>query len=244
MDGENKEPKEYFERVGNDYWRVWDSLAKRDISNFELTLVGRILAEKPSLGRPLKVLEIGIGPGRVAKKILDFPVEYYGVDVSEKMLAVFKERFGSNPKVKELAVGDIGKETPFPKVKFDCIVAWRVLYYLENWPVVIEHLTTLLNPGGMMVISMLNSHSTAVLGKFFGGPLTGYYSNYSELQEFLKKNRFTEVKITGYARLPDVLYDWVNHPLSAKAVFLVENILRFFLGETFLARMFYVVARK
>lgn len=245
MKSENEEPKEYFGRLGSRYERVWGSLAKRAISNFELDLVGRVLAEQvASLGAHTKVLEIGVGTGRVAEKILRLPVDYYGVDVAAKMLAVFRKRFGSNPKVKELAVGDVGRGLPFEDIKFDGIVAWRVLYYLENWPEVLGRLAVRLNPGGVLVFSLLNSRSTAILGKFFGGPLRGYDTTYAELQEVLKKNHLTDVKITGYARLPDVIYDGVNHPLAVKIVFLVENVLRFFLGETLLARMFYVVARK
>lgn len=245
MDRENKEPEEYFNRLGSRYGRVWGSLAKKAISDFELDLVGRVLVEQAtSLGTPMKVLEVGVGTGRVAEKILEFPVDYYGVDVSAKMLAVFREKFGSNPKVKELIVGDVGRELPFDDVKFDGIMAWRVLYYLENWSEVMGRLAARLNPGGVLIFSMLNSRSTAILGKFFGGPLKGYYTTYAELQEVLKENRFTDVRITGYARLPDVVYDWGNNVILAAVILGVEKVLRVILGPTLLARMFYVAARR
>jgi SAM-dependent methyltransferase len=244
MESENEEPKEYFDRLGRCYERVWGSLAKKAISDFELNLVERVLAERSVLGMPAKVLEIGVGTGRVAEKILRFPVDYYGVDVAAKMLAVFRGRFGDNPKVKGLVVGNVGNVLPFAGVNFDVIVAWRVLYYLENWPEVIKRLAARLNPGGILVFSLLNRHSTAILGKFCGGPLRGYNTTYAELRGILRKNHFREVKITGYARLPDVIYDGADHPLLAQAVFFVENVLQFFLGETLWARMFYVVARR
>lgn len=244
MSIENEEAKNYFDRVGGEYLRVWDSLAKKKINSFELYFLARILSERASSVAPPNVLEIGIGPGRIAEQILKFDVTYYGADISVSMLNFFKEKFANNPRIKGLDVCNIGEGVPFRDLKFDCIVVWRVLYYLENWEKVIERLTTSLNPGGLLVFSMLNDRSTVILGKFFGGRLKGHNTNYGELRRVLKKNGFAEVRITGYARLPDVLYDWADTRFTSGLLILVERFLRIFLGETFFARMFYVVARK
>ena len=193
----------------------------------------------------IKILEVGIGPGRIANEILKYPVEYYGLDISNKMIEVFKKRFTGNGKVKKLIVADIALSEPYKNITFDCIVAMRIIYYSKNWKQVISKLTNKLQKGGTIIFCMLNRNSTALLGKLMGdGEIKGYYSTKNELTTILAENNLTCIRISGYARIPDLIYDLAKTKSSAKVVSVIEDFLRGLLGDTLGARMFYVVAKK
>ena len=227
-----------------DYFECWRSQAKQDINKFELNFINEILGQLSGENVMKRVLEIGIGPGRIAKEILKYTVEYYGVDISNKMIEVFRHNMNNENKIKELIVVDISHQIPFSELLFDIIVAIRVLYYNENWKEVISRFSAKIKPGGIFVFTMLNKRSTAILGALLKSGLVGYYTNKKELLSVLKENGFKNVELRGYARLPDVLYDFCRTKFSSNVLIFFERALRVILGKSFFSRMFYVVAKK
>jgi SAM-dependent methyltransferase len=108
------------------------------------------------LGRPLDVLEFGCGFGRHAAYLSSYPeVRYHGYDFSEKMLEPLRaepppslvpvnERLFSGPSV-GTAVGER---------KFDVVFTVSVLIHnpSEAVPALLQQMTDLLKPGGMLVL--------------------------------------------------------------------------------------------
>lgn len=240
----NNAVRSHYDQLQVNYLECWSSLAKQNISRFELNLISNAV-KQISPKKKIKVLEVGIGPGRIAQIILKYPVEYYALDISSKMVEVSKSKFRGNIKIKKIIEADISQENPFPKEKFDLIVAIRVLYYNKNWTEIISKLSNKLNAGGLLVFCILNRYSSAVLGKFINqDQLRGHYTNLGELKSILRTNHLKTITLEGYARLPDVIYDKCNSNLSAATVRIVEKISSIFLGKTLFMRMFYVIAQK
>lgn len=236
--------KDFYGGIGGDYLRVWDGAAKKDIDGFEAAHVRRCLEGVLSGGGRARVLEIGVGPGRIAKRVLEYDVDYYGIDVSEEMIKAFKGYVGDSPKIKGLRVCDVRTEEPFGAMRYDCIIAMRMLYYNRNWKEIIKRLAMRLNGGGVLIFSMLNRYSSAILAKLLKEDVKGYYASRREILAVLKDSGFTDVKMSGYARMPDVIYDACGSNFSARLLKGLEGMLRLSMGGTYLARMYYVAARK
>lgn len=241
----SEKTKQFYNQENKEYLRVWQSAAKQNISNFELSFVGNALDEiAKKRNTKISVLEIGVGPGRIAREILKRDVDYYGVDIADKMLDEFKQSF-SNDKIQKLEHCDVSDRTPFDSLNFDCLVAIRVFYYSANWQDIINRLARKINSGGRIIFTMPNKYSSAQMGKFLKNDyLTGHYTSISELKNILQNNGFTNIKIRGFARIPDVIYDWAKGKKAAQCLNAVEKILTFLLGKKFLMRMLYVSADK
>lgn len=237
--------RDYYDIEGKGYEKCWSSAAKQDISAFELAFVSRALADLGG-ARPLKVLELGFGTGRIAREILKQPnIEYYGLDISPVMLRHFQVQFLDNKQVKRVACFDFRQGTPFGGEKFDAIVASRTLYYNQNWREIIRKLAELLNNDGILIFSYLNKFSSAILGKIMEqGSLHGYYASRRQIGEALRQGGLSIKEITGYARALDVVYDWCRSRGAAALLRGVESVLRGLLGSLLFARMFYIVAQK
>jgi SAM-dependent methyltransferase len=236
--------KNYYNNLGKGYLNCWSSLAKRDVDNFERSFANKCLEKITSVEKPIKLLELGVGPGRIAREALKHNIEYYGVDISKEMIEAFKRKIGENAKIKQLAVSDISSENPFENIKFDCIIAMRMLYYSKNWPDIIEKLGQKMENDGTIIFSMLNKNSTAILGKLLRSDIVGYYTTEKELRGYLKKSGFDKIKIIGYARMPDVVYDACTNKVFSSMLIYFEKIIRLFLGNNFAARMLYVTASR
>lgn len=242
MNIDNSSVRNYYNDLNRSYLNCWESFAKKDIDRFEKNFIRNSLNLICNVKKNTKVLEIGFGPGRIAKEILKYNVEYYGMDISEEMLKSFEQTFGKEKKIKKLEVGDISRGAAFKGNNFDLIVAIRILYYNRNWKEIIGDLANKLEKGGIFVFCMPNKYSLSILGNLFG-QVKGNYTSLKELREVLEKNGL-RVKIKGYAKLSDIIYDICANDWLAKPLIALETILRKILGELFLSKMFYVEARR
>jgi SAM-dependent methyltransferase len=97
--------------------------------------------------RGKRVLEIGSGPGVTAEKIISGGAAYLlGVDVSEKFVALSKER--EKPGVMEFKVHDV--HAPL-EGRFDLVFGRAILHHVDFEKVLKRLYQENLNPGGSMV---------------------------------------------------------------------------------------------
>ena len=124
-------------------------------------------------------------------------------------------------------MADISQKDFFKKIKFDVIVVMRALYYLKNWPEVVERLSNKLKPGGVLIFCMLNSHSTAVLGRLTESVgVRGYFTSLKNLRKVLDFSDLDLIKLGGFARLPDIIYDFADGKYSSQLLLGTERVLR------------------
>jgi len=103
------------------------------------------------------VLDVGCGEGRLLQE-LGLKVNYTGVDFSNKLLAVAKERYqGKNYK---FITGDITKEDTWKNIgRFNKIYCVAVIHHLKNSKeqlYVLKKIRKHLNPGGKGYVSFWN----------------------------------------------------------------------------------------
>lgn len=106
----------------------------------------------------IKVLEIGVGTGNLAKRFLDKDYNIIGIDQSREMLNVAKEKY---PRLK-LRLGDF-LNIPYENNEFDVIVSTYAFHHLntEEKGISIKEMLRVLKDDGRIVIGDLMFESEA-----------------------------------------------------------------------------------
>jgi len=99
-----------------------------------------------------RVLEIGVGTGRIALPVAAAGCQVFGVDLSSEMLAALGQRLQKDKDLRiHLAQGDI-RALPFREGAFDGAMAVHVLHLVSDWAHVLEQVSRLVRPGGVLVL--------------------------------------------------------------------------------------------
>jgi len=97
-----------------------------------------------------RVLDVGVGPGFLAAEMareVGADGMVAGIDVSESMLALAKERDANL----DLRTGSAGS-IPYPDAGFDVAVSTQVLEYVADVPAALAELRRVVRPGGRILI--------------------------------------------------------------------------------------------
>lgn len=238
---------DYWNKRGATYSSAWQSKAKQRLSKLETGLIRRAIDSRQEDvgGEKLKTLDIGAGTGRISAAVLECDVEHYGTDISQTMVGLCRERFAGNPKVKEFRVHNILGPLPKEWGSFDLVTAMRVLSYTPEWREELKNIYEALNPGGILVCTFPNRHSSILLPRLLlQRELPGNEVTYRELKDALHEVGFSQVKIVGFSRLLDTFYDWCDSRISSGVLLGVEKFLGLLFGPTLFVRLFYVVCKK
>ena len=99
-----------------------------------------------------QILDAGCGPGKYAEILLAQGAQITGLDMSPKMIALAKER---NKSQGQFMVHDLSTPlTMFPDGAFDIVLSPLVLDYLPDWTLTIQEFYRVLQPKGLLVISV------------------------------------------------------------------------------------------
>lgn len=109
----------------------------------EAAMVEAVSAELRPSGR---VLEIGVGTGRIALPLQDAGVNMTGVDLSLPMLRRLVEK-GRVPVVQADAT-----RLPFADGSFDAAVSVHVLHLIPEWTIAVSELVRVVRPGGVLLV--------------------------------------------------------------------------------------------
>jgi ubiquinone/menaquinone biosynthesis C-methylase UbiE len=101
-------------------------------------------------------LEIGCGPGRLMRPLAEHFREIYGVDVSDEMIKLAKERLRNTPNAHPQVTS--GSDlSQFPDEKFDFVYSYAVFQHIPSRDVVLNYLREarrVLKPGGVLRCQM------------------------------------------------------------------------------------------
>lgn len=99
-----------------------------------------------------KVLDLGCGNGRMLELFINKKIDYYGLDVSEKLIAIAKQKYPD----KNFQVFD-GLKIPFADNYFDKIYCVAVLHHIPSVELREEFLKEarrVLKPGGKLILTV------------------------------------------------------------------------------------------
>jgi len=112
--------------------------------------IGRAIAAQ--LPEHARVLELGVGTGRIALPLASAGCEVYGVDLSSQMLAALSRRIAADSLAGiYLAQGDI-TALPFRERVFHGVIAVHVLHLVADWAGVLAQISRLVRPGGILLL--------------------------------------------------------------------------------------------
>lgn len=114
----------------------------------EETAVGALIARVGSLSPSSRVLEIGVGTGRIALPVAPRVGAYYGIDLSRGMMERLKAKHNGEPIY--VVEGDATR-LPYPDKAFDGAVAVHVFHLIPGWRDVLRELERVLKPGAPLV---------------------------------------------------------------------------------------------
>ena len=95
-----------------------------------------------------RVLEIGIGTGRITRPLAERGVRVAGIDIAPRMLAKLREQLAAGATPPDLAIGDV-TALPFAGGAFRAALAVHVLHLVSSWQRTLEELRRVLAPGGV-----------------------------------------------------------------------------------------------
>jgi ubiquinone/menaquinone biosynthesis C-methylase UbiE len=110
--------------------------------------VGAFIAHDAGLKTTDRVLEIGIGTGRIALPLAPHVGSISGIDISTQMMDRLRQK--QNGEVIYLAQGD-ALALPFPNASFDAIMITHVLHLVADVPGVLHELARVLKPSGKLL---------------------------------------------------------------------------------------------
>ncbi len=97
------------------------------------------------------LLDLGCGPGIMAKEILDLGWQYHGCDASKEMIDEAQARV----KGTSFSVGR-AEQINFPDNTFDVVVAMGLVEYRDDEHLALKEVRRVLRPGGRLLVSICN----------------------------------------------------------------------------------------
>lgn len=102
------------------------------------------------LGRNVKVLEVGIGTGRIAKPLLARGVRVFGLDLSRKMMARLIETLPPGISRPPLIEADAAR-LPLADGQFDAVLSVHVFHLIAHWRDALAETRRVLKRGGVFL---------------------------------------------------------------------------------------------
>lgn len=135
--------QEYYNRWASVYDWMWKRYTTKSLSVLKRWM-------KAAPGRTL--LDVGCGTGAFEQMLAeDYPgLEMVGVDISENMLTIAREKLASHPNVSFMQA--TASTLPFDDSRFDRVVSASALHYFEDPSAALAEMRRVLTPDGRLII--------------------------------------------------------------------------------------------
>ncbi len=101
-----------------------------------------------------KVLDVGCGPGMMARRLVEGKWNVFGLDMSPEMVRECRDDIGRSDRSAFLS-GRL-ESLPFKEGAFDAVLGMGVLEYVADTQGALAELARVTKPGGLLVVTMLN----------------------------------------------------------------------------------------
>lgn len=102
------------------------------------------------IGPGARVLEVGVGTGRIAKPLAAHGVRVIGVDLARQMLAQLRATLPAGQPGPGLVQGDVLR-LPLAAGGCDAVLSVHVFQLLSDWPAAVSEVRRVLRPGGVFL---------------------------------------------------------------------------------------------
>lgn len=108
--------------------------------------------------REKDVLEIGLGLGADHERFAAAGARLYGIDLTERAVAITRQRLESAGLASKLQVGD-AESLPFPNNTFDLVYSWGVIHHSPDTARAVSEIHRVLRPGGTCRVMVYHKYS-------------------------------------------------------------------------------------
>ena len=98
-----------------------------------------------------KILDFGIGTGRISLPLVRRGFSVTGVDISTKMMERLRAKLGPDAETLQLVQADIA-DLPLPDATFDVVLTVHVLHLVAEWRRALQEARRVLEPDGYFVM--------------------------------------------------------------------------------------------
>jgi len=141
---------EHFRRRGTDWWDPDEALWRRRFDDPTLRLLEKV--------RPGRLLEIGIGRGRLLERLALLAPKVCGVDVNPEFIAICRSRLEEKGLAVELIEASVDS-LPFGDRDFDAVVSVEAFMHFPDQRGALAEIARVLKPGGFLVMSFIDRAS-------------------------------------------------------------------------------------
>ena len=155
------------------------------------------------------ILDVGCGTGMFAQRLKKERFEVTGMDPSQKMLDIAKERFDGQ------IIKGSSDSLPFENEIFDCAVSIAVFHHIADEKKVfktISEMVRVVKNGGVIIIwdhNPLNPYWPVIMKKVPQDTGEERLIPAREIREDLLKNRIYKIKIFHKGFVPEFIPEWV-----------------------------------
>ncbi len=110
--------------------------------------VAALLVKTGGLTTSSRVLEIGVGTGRIALPVAPHLRAYYGIDLARPMLERLLAKRSAEPVY--VVEGDVTR-LPYPDAAFDAVIAVHVFHLIPAWRDVLREVARVMRPGALLL---------------------------------------------------------------------------------------------
>lgn len=140
------------------------SLKGQRVEKFHKLILDSFLVS--NLAKGARVLEVGCGTGRLLAELAWHDYRLHGIDASEGMLAIARERFTAAKAAVELEMADATRMR-FNDASFDAAYSILVVNLIPNYRRMFQEVARILKPGGLFVFNVPNLMSVYALGGLY-----------------------------------------------------------------------------
>lgn len=172
------------------------------------TLEGELARLAPSPISQRRALEIGCGPGRLMLPMSRHFGEIHGVDISERMVALARERLKGIPQAR-VHVTPNSDLAMFPEAFFDFVYSYTVFQHIPSRDVVLNYLREsrrVLKPGGILCCQLRGTPPMPTELEREAETWTGCHFSREDMIAFAREHDFQLVSLSGI----DTQYMWTS----------------------------------
>lgn len=97
-----------------------------------------------------RLLEIGVGTGRISRPLMERGVRVSGIDIAPRMMAKLREQLGSSHTQPDLLLAD-ATALPFRDASFPAVLTVHVLHLVSSWQGALAEIGRVLAAGGVFI---------------------------------------------------------------------------------------------
>lgn len=112
-------------------------------------LTEALLAELSNVGAD-RVLEVGVGTGRISRPLMKRGVRVYGVDIAPTMLRALRDQLGAEHLSPDLMLGDATR-LPLADDSVPAVLMVHILHLVSSMPGAVAEVARVVRPGGILL---------------------------------------------------------------------------------------------